>query len=330
MLRNLGIFLGSLTLTCVLSACGGGGSDGSTGPIGGSPPPPPAQPAAITEANAQQIAGVAMQQVLSDGFFTSLTSAGIPALGSGSLAGQELISLVGPQLPPGVSAASIPQDCDVDGTVDIQVTISNPATISIGDEFIFNFDNCDDGLGTVISGGLGMTITGVGGDPNTDQFLLGISLSLSAFTITQDGETVGASGDLSIEIDALTPGVTTITVSASTFTSTGFGGAETVTDLQIVIVEDNSTFPTSVSVSTSFGLSSSRLPGDIFVSTSINLLRSGSDFPFSGEVTVEGLNSSVTIIALDSNTARLEIDINGDDAVDVVIDVTWVDLMAAA
>ena len=56
----------------------------------------------------------------------------------------------------------------------------------------------------------------------------------------------------------------------------------------------------------------------------------GSDYPFVGELRIEGAgNSVIVMVALDANTVRLQIDIDGD-GFDETIDMTWDELMAAA
>ena len=168
-------------------------------------------------------------------------------------------------------------------------------------------------------------------NPTGELFLLGVSMELSAFQVTQDGNITSASGTISVEIDSTIPAITTITVSAAALTTTHNGVTETVTSMTITVTEDESTFPASVSVETSFRISSPRLDGDVIVSTSINLQSSGEGYPFIGELQIEAAgNTGIVIIALDSDMVRLEIDINGDNAADEVVDLMWVDLMAAA
>ena len=66
------------------------------------------------------------------------------------------------------------------------------------------------------------------------------------------------------------------------------------------------------------------------VTTSLSLQSMGEDYPFVGELRIEGADGAVIVmIALDANTVRLEIDIDGDGAVDDTIDLTWDELMGA-
>jgi len=67
------------------------------------------------------------------------------------------------------------------------------------------------------------------------------------------------------------------------------------------------------------------------VTTSLALESMGEDYPFVGELRIEGADQAVIVmIALDANTVRLQIDINGDGAIDETLDLTWDELMAAA
>ena len=176
-----------------------------------------------------------------------------------------------------------------------------------------------------------MTVTAFQGDPLSEQFLLAMSVELSAFQVTEGGNVTGATGTISIEIDATMPPITTITVSTSALTTTHNGVTETITDVTITVTEDESVAPTAVSVETSFRLSSPRLGGDVIVSTSISLQSTGDEYPFAGELRIQAANNSaIILIALDSNSVRLQIDVNGDGATDETVDTTWVNLMAAA
>lgn len=318
-------------LPAMLSACSGGG-DGPSNFVGTNPPPPVSQLVTITEDNATTVAGVAAQQVVEDNLIGVLTSTGIPVVGAGSAAATEMIALSGSSPSPGLAAAQMTlQDCAVSGTVDVEFTVSNPSTVTPGDEFTFEFNACNDGAGAVLSGGLVMTVSGFDINPNSETFYIAIDLGLSAFSVTQDGMTSGADGTLSIEIDSRQPPITTITVSASTLTLTNGDTTETVTDLMVTVVQDESMFPSGVSVETSMRLSTPRLGGDIVISTSVALQSFGEEYPYGGEVTISGdANGSITLIALDGNSVRLEVDVDGDGATDLTIDTTWTELMAEA
>ena len=307
----------------VLAGCGGSGSAGPT-TTGGS------NLATISSQNAPAIAGVIAEVALEDGIFGAIFNQNLPIASSGS-----------PQFLSGVAEAARPSallatraglaDCAVSGTVDVQVTISNPLMPTIGDVYSFMFTACNDGTGTVTNGAMAMTITAIDGDLASGNVLLGVGVELTAFQITADGETSAANGTFNIEIDTRMPPITTITVSASTLATTTAGTAETVTNLTVTISEDQSMFPTAVTVQTSFTISSPRIGGDVVVSTSLALRSTGEEYPYVGQLQIMAAgNSSILLIAMDSNSVRLEIDLDGDGAMDESVDTTWDEILAAA
>jgi hypothetical protein len=140
-----------------------------------------------------------------------------------------------------------------------------------------------------------------------------------------------ARGTITITIDSLTPPVTTITMSTSAFVTTSEGTEEILTNFTIEITEDASMFPAAVTVETSFTISSPRIGGDVTVTTSLALESMGEDYPIFGELRITGADNAVIVmIALDANTVRLQIDVDGDGASDETMDMTWDELMAAA
>ena len=323
-IRNFIFFAIGVTL---LSGCGGGGGGG------GSAAPNDTGDgnlATITTQNAPAVAGVVATVALEDGIFGAIFNQNLPIASSGS-----------PQILTGVSKVAQPSnlfatssglaDCAVSGTVDVELTITDPFAPSVGDLFRFTFDACNDGTGTETSGSMTISITALQGDPASGEFLLGTSLEFSALQITENGETSSANGTINIEIDTTTPPITTITVSASALATTTEGAVETVTDLTVTISEDQSMFPTGVTVETSFRITSPRIGGDVIVSTSLALQSMGDEYPYVGELRITAAdNAVIVLIAFDSNSVRLQIDVDGDGAMDETIDTTWDEIMAAA
>ncbi len=323
----------SLTLLSLVAGCGGsGGSNGGAGNFGGPSPPPVGQLVTITENNAPAIAGVAAERVLEDTLVGTLTTTGIPVLSAGSSAATDMLRLSGGSLAAGMAAASLPtQDCAESGTVDVTFEVESPETINQGDEFSFEFDACNDGGGTVVSGGLAMTVIGFNGDPASELTFLQLGVQLNAFTVAEGGETVGAEGTITVAIDSRQPPFTTVSVSSEALTVTAGGVTETVFDLSVNTVENQGVIPTAVSVDTSFRLSTPRIGGDIIVGTTITLRSFGDAYPFNGGIMMTGdANSTITLIALDANSVRLEVDVDGDGATDATIDTTWTEIIEAS
>ena len=310
-----------------IAGCGGSGGDG-----GNQNPPVTGELVTITSDNATTVAGVVAEQVLQDNLFGALTTVGLPIASAGSDAAMALSSLSAVPLPPEMLAAqSSLQDCAVDGSVDLTVNVSNPLDISFGDEFGFEYTACDDGTGSVLNGTLFMTVTSFQGDPFGGTFRLGMSVELSAFSVTQDGDVTRASGTVSVVIDSTMPPVTTVTVSATALTTTHNGVSESVSSMTVSVTTNDGTVPASVEVDTSFRISSPRLGGDVIVSTSVSLQSADDGYPFTGELMIQAAdNTAIVFIALDANMVRLEIYIDGDDVPDEILDVTWDELLAAA
>jgi hypothetical protein len=330
-LRNFCIAAASLTL---LAACGGGSSDDG-GLTGGTPT---SEPATITAQNAPLIAGVVAEVAMGQGVFSSIFSPEIPIASIGADAG--VAAVMKPVASAAFKTASPSQlyalsagreNCAISGTVDVTISVSNPLEPSINDSFAFEFTNCDDGTGVVVNGGMTITITALNGDPASGNMLLGMRIRFSAYAVTEGGETTSADGTITIDIDTSTPPVTTIAISTTTFVTTSEGREEILTNFTIEITEDASMFPVAITVETSFTISSPRIGGEVTVQTSLALESMGEDYPFVGELRITGADNAVIVmIALDANTVRLQIDIDGDGAIDETIDMTWDELMATA
>ena len=316
-----------------IAGCGGSDGDGGlTGDV------PPAEPATITAENAPLIAGTVAEVAMGDGIFTSLFTPTIPI---GSIGTD---TAVAPVMKPVFSAAMKTanpsqlfatsagrEPCGISGTVDVTVNFSNPEQPSVNDSFAFQFADCDDGTGVTLNGGMTITITTIDGDMASGNMLLGMRIEFSAFAVTEQGETTSANGTISIEIDTRDPTVTTITVATTALVTTSSGTEEVLSNFTVQITEDASMFPVAVTVDTSFTFSSPRIGGEVTVTTSLSLQSMGSDYPFVGELTISGAgNAVIVMIALDANTVRLVIDIDGDGAGDETQEMTWDELMGAA
>lgn len=314
-------------LTAVLlltAACGGGGGGNRVADNGGP------TLATITSANAPTIAGAVSQQILDGSVVGGLSTPRLPFATANPAVAQVLLSAAAPPASGAAAAQSPIQPCAVGGTVDITFTVSNPQTLSPGDEFGFQFAECDDGLGSVLNGGMVLTVTDFQGDVTSGAYLLGMTMTLTAFEVVEGATTASTTGSISFSIDTTVPTVTTITLSTDSISTTIDGVTEAVADLNIVIVQDSSTFPESVTVDTTFRLTTPQIAGDIIVTTSTMLQSSGDGFPFSGEILIRGAsNASITIIALDATMVRLEIDTNGDGSADEIVDTTWAELLAS-
>lgn len=325
MKRNLLKILITTCASLTLAACGGGGSGDAPAqdPIVSS-----GDPVAITLDNAQPIAGKVAGVALGDGVFGALSGVDLPVIsGLTGVVVDGAAKIVNSSQMEATSSAL--QDCAENGTVDVDVTVTNPFQPTLGDVYAFQFAACDDGVGVVTDGGMILTITDLDGDFASGEFLLGVTAELSAFSVTGERGTTGAQGTVGVVIDTRTPPVTTITVSTSGLATTSDGTAEAVTALTVTTSEDESAFPTAVSVDTSFAISSPSIGGEVAVSTSVTLQASGDSYPYVGELRITGAgNSVIVLIALGPDRVRLEIDVDGDGAFDGDAEMTWDELLA--
>ncbi len=327
MSRNLRNSIIALFSSALLVACGGGSSGGTSapGPTGNA-----GELAAITMDNAEVTAGLVAGVALGDGVFGALSGVNIPTIPGASSAigtGAAKISRSSEMMATG----SITFECAEGGTVAMDITVADPLQTRVGDTYALQFRLCDEGAGVVTDGGMIMTITQISGDLESGQFLLGVRMELTAFQVTEGGETSGANGTVTVTIDSRTPPLTTITVSTNALATSSEGTAEAVTDLTVTISQDQSTFPVGVSVDTSFTIDSPRIGGQVMVSTSLAMQASGEEYPYVGELRITGAgNSAIVIIALDANRVRLEIDIDGDGAYDETVETSWDELFALA
>ena len=244
----------SLAGLVLFAACGGGGGGGGGGGFGGSGGGGGgASLAPITTQNAPTVAGAVVQQALSNGVLSGVADTSVPFGAAAPGAASALIGIGDSPANSGILAASVViEPCAVSGTVDINGTVANSQTLTPGDEFSFEYVDCDNGTGAVVNGGLTISITAFEGDAQSGLFLLGMRLTLAAFQVSADGENAGASGTIDFEIDTTTPPNTVLTLSASTFTTTTNGVPETVTDLSITTTTTEGVTPPAVTVETSF------------------------------------------------------------------------------
>jgi len=314
-----------------VAACGGGGGGGGGGTSTGTVS---AATASITSANAVTVAGTTTDAALFSTEFDELANLGIlgspggvavvqSAAGSSVTLAKQTASLQAVSVGPEV------ENCTFGGTLTISATIENPETLSAGDTFSLSYANCDFGEGMVANGSIGFTVTSFQGDLVGNDFDLGFDLRINGFSMVEAAESVSMDGDFSMSLDSTATG-TTVTISGESL-SLG-NGTETyvLSEFSTTTTVDMSMFPESVTVQTSGFLMSSEFDGEVHFTTSIVLQGSGEGNPFSGEFVITGANeASITVIPMDEQNVRIELDLDGDGAVDPdgVIDTTWQELL---
>lgn len=323
--------------------CGGGGGGG--GDFDGALPDVPTDPLAITSANALDVASSSMG-IMS---FLSFISSDVmfPALPSGvnevSLSNMPvgLTRLVGSRLksiptvlPAAETTATVavvitmpPQACIVGGTYTLTMDVTDPNNPFLpGDVLAFSYNSCNDGEGVILSGTFTLTIQAVSGDLSNGPYDMTALLTYGDLSITQSGETLVVDGNATLRERTQDNILIFSTLSASGPLSIVQPGVDAATLSAFVQDEtyNEGVVPMAYTVNSSGTLAEVALNGSVQYETTVTFEGNLGTFPYTGEMLVTGAaGSNETIIALDSVNLRIEVDENGDGAVDRIIDTTW-------
>jgi hypothetical protein len=303
-------------LTAVVAGCGGGGG-GSDGTSDNAPT------LTITTDNGEAVSAAVVSGVLA--MFEVTEGAGGPILGptaSASSVLQKTRDLPGRMFHVPVQGT---EPCAVSGQISLSGDLADPTTLTVGDTITANFDNCDDGDGFLIDGRLALTIADVEGDVFTDVFLLALDMDMTSLSVTAEGETVAADGDLAYTLDTLEYPTILTALSGAELNVTQTGRSLTFRNFDQTLEVDAGMVPTTYAAEANGRLRSSTLGGSVDYETTVPIQASGVDNPpNTGEVLVSGAdNSQVRIVIVSVETVRLEIDTEGDGVVDEYIDTTW-------
>lgn len=300
-----------------LAACGGG-SSGS-----GLNSQPPAAVVNINAANAPEVAGAGATAALSSSEAASL---GAPD-GSITSAGQ-------PPTKPALTQAlkSVPigpetTACLDGGTVTLSGDLANLTTLTAGDTLTFDFDACVQD-GDTIDGTISMTIDAFEGDLVGGLYNLETSTTYSMLTVQSGNDSAGIDGDVSVDIDTRNSPTVVLGVSGQSLTLDVNTRSLTLSGFSTTTTLDESMFPVAYTVDSNGSVASTEFDGTVSYESVIPFAGSGDDYPSSGEFLVSSSDgSSVRLIVLDNVNVRLQVDSDGDDAVDDTIDTTWDELI---
>jgi hypothetical protein len=322
--RAFSVFAGA-TLALVLAACGGGGGL----------PPPPAGPQAtgtVNSASVLSISGRSVGAALQSGTFGSITdfvgltglvAGNSPRLSSG-YSGKPVDWYVNTHVPVGPETT----ECAVGGTVTVSGDIASPLTVTVGDFLDYEWDNCDDGFGEVISGLIGMTFTDFDGNLLAGQILLGVSIVVENFQVSDISGVDVANGDMSLTIDSRSQPMTVVETIGSSLSVANGNVTDTLTDFATTVTEDTSMFPPNYTTDATGAVSSTLFNGFVTYNMPIPYESTGDEYPYTGEMVVFGTNNSrARIIAMSEVDVRIEADYDGDGASDATIDTTWAALV---
>lgn len=319
--------LGAAILALIFGGCSGGG--GGSGPA---PPPGPPATGNITTGTVLVVSGRAAAAAFQSGGFGNITNVvGLTTVATGDPVtfGKGVVTKPGnwnvtSQVPVGPETTL----CAVAGSVTVSGDIASPLTVTEGDFLDYLWANCNDGLGQVIDGLIGMTFTEFEGNLLAGRILLRVSLAVQGFRVVEGSESHTTTGDLALNIDSRTQPLTVITTMGSSLMINNGISTETLSDFTSTVTEDTSVFPANFKTDVTGRVSSTLFNGVVSYDTPIPFQATGDGFPYEGEMLVFGTSgSSIRIIALDEVNVRIEADYNGNGAPDATIETTWAALV---
>ena len=309
----------------LLGACGGN-SDG--GPL-------PVDYATISGNNAAAIAGVVLGSSLEGGPIGEYArllalSGSISALPSGlgsSKVGAALTrakSILTPDSPLPYVAPIAPttSPCSAGGSVTLSGDISSTQTLTAGDTIVFAFDECDDGV-IIVAGTFQMTITSFSGDFVAGSFAFDVDATLTDFHVTENGVTSASiDGTVSLGLDLTSAPALGLSVSADTLTVSQGLASHTLETFSLTEASDSATGAYTLTIAGR--ATSSDFMGAVDFVTPVALQSLDGGNPFAGRIEISGnAGATIALIVLDSTSVRLEVDEDGDGAVDQFIDTSW-------
>ena len=317
-------FFVPITAFLLLSACAedGGG--------GGAPVVSPDPTLEITSNNALQVSTIA--------FEAAFGSQQLDSAGGGFFFGSSAPGLISKIGGPGNSVSQVPIPrttipCAVSGTQTFSGDIADPLTptLTAGDFFQYEYSACDDGLGEIKNGIARTDIDAFSGDLLSELFSITMTFTLtnlqvSTFVNQSPTATVvsTSNGSVTISMDGLNFPFMSITISGDSMVVDTLASSESLTNFVSAFTQDGNFFPSPYTMTLSGTLDSTQLAGIIRYSTPIMFegLGDGGN-PSSGEFLIEGLGSSLRLIAVNNVDVRIEIDLGADGTVDATINTTW-------
>lgn len=319
--------------SAIVAACGGssGGDGAATGTT-------PVANAVLTTDNAVTVAGSTTDAALFSAEFDELGNLGIIGSPGGMAvvqsAGDASVTLAKQTASLRAETAEVSigpetQDCPLGGQMTISAEIQDPETLTAGDTFSITYIECNFGEGMVANGGIGFTVTSFTGDLTGEDFSMGFDLTISGLSMVELGEEVTFDGDLSMSMSFTSTGSVMTMSGSSLRLSKGVEFFE-LSEFSTTATIELSVFPQSFSVESSGYLMSSEFDGEVRFSTTVALQGSGEDNPGTGEFLITGADgATIRVIPMDGQNVRLELDLDGDGAVDPegTVDMTWQELL---
>jgi hypothetical protein len=320
----------------VLSACGGGGGSGGAN----TPPAQTSTLSTITAADAARAAsnGYAAGNVISQSS-SSLTDVvtGVNVAPPGVGAVTPVLGLVkqayGRQGANLLTGVTVSDSCSGGGTVTIEATLRNQATLSNGDTLTMTAFNCVES-GTTMNGALSITVSNVSGDViNSTTGAVTLDTRFNNFKVASGSTTDTLNGDMKIGLTATSATDATVAISGASLLATEQRSGATVATWTLTSYSvAASVHGTTASSAASFSVSGNANGLGQFAYTVKNLqpfVGTTTGLPASGSLIVNGAGSSVTATVV-PNGVRVDYSAKGDGVVTQTSTLSWSDFLAAS
>jgi hypothetical protein len=283
--------------------------------------------APITTANAPLVAGEVLDTILA---MADLGVADIsPGAGGGSAAAH---GLAGPGQSVAGQAATTPLPgpapvpCLAGGTVTTASPSLNPAplyaaALSPGDRIAVYFNDCDEGDGTVTSGGLRYVVTDFVGDLAAAAWFARFELALAGYRVAVAGQSTGVDGAIVLTMDRRqSPGTAELSGQQLALVR-GLVITRRLTDFAVTMLSGGSAGGLATSVAATGTLAGGSLRGHVDFVTVLPLGRGAGGDPSSGQVEIHGAGGARILVSIKEDAGlTLQVDANGDGAAEAAIE----------
>lgn len=318
-----------------LAACSGGTSTFNGQNNNDQNEPPPATGLVIDANNAMVVAAAAYAAAIDSGELAGLAgTTGLTATKtSGSskpLAQAQTNGLLG-QIMQKVPLGTDVYDCLNSGTVSISIDVVDPlvlatGVLSVGDNFLVVYDNCDDGADEVIDGTIDLTVSAFEGDIFGGVYDMSMTMIITTLQVTTPTDVLSTNGNATARLNLLNRPYAEATVSGSSMTMDYNSKSDTLSDFSSMQTVDAGPAEPPYTMVTEGTLTTTRLAGPVVYSTPLMFAGLGSNYPYTGEFLVVGENSSIRLVADNDVDVHIDIDSNGDTVIDETIVTNWAEL----
>jgi hypothetical protein len=314
--RKLSMLIVSVVLL-LLGSCGGSGGDGIV-----VTPPPPAPPPAntavlpITAANAQDITVTVLGAITSTIEIVDIVDViGLPAVGGmiPGLAKLEVNAIIPRTVACDTGEANVSWD-DADNNLEI----------STGDTFDIVFAMCFFAdTGETLDGPTSLTNLVVEGDPFKQIAPWRFAATLG-FDRLFDAEMNVLDGDLNLDISSDDNLVVNVSIATDLLVHGSMALMEELSNYELTQTLDFNAQTQSASANGT--LTSSALEGSVTFETLQEFVGMFDDNPFTGQLLISDMSSSVLVTVIDNISVLLDIDLDLDGVIDQTIEITWAEL----